>query len=106
MADPLPKPAVCKVGRAQEAITPPVGVSLAGYFHDRRAESVRDDLFAKAMVIESGGTRLALVSLDLISVSAEIADSAKDIIRRETGIPPDHVLVCTPSRTTRAACRP
>ncbi|HUT37406.1 MAG TPA: hypothetical protein VNE39_28250 [Planctomycetota bacterium] len=94
MPNELPKPAVCKVGRAQEAITPQIGVSLAGYFHDRRAEYVRDDLFAKAMVIESGGTRLALVSLDLISVSAEVADSAKDILRREIGIPPDHVLLC------------
>lgn len=94
MPEPLPKPALCKVGRAQEAITPQVGVSLAGYFHDRRAEFIRDELFAKALVIESGGTRLALVSLDLISVSGEIADSAKDIIRRESGIPPDHVLLC------------
>jgi len=94
MASELPKPATCKVGRAQVAITPQLGVSLAGYFHDRRAESLRDDLFAKAMVLESGSTRLALVALDLISVSGEIADSAKDIIRREAGIPPDHVLIC------------
>jgi hypothetical protein len=94
MGNGLPKPALCKVGRAQEAITPPIGVSLAGYFHDRRGESVRDDLFAKAIVIESGGTRLALVSCDLISVSAEVADAAKDIIKAEAGIPPSHVLVC------------
>ncbi|MBM4032995.1 MAG: hypothetical protein FJ291_14585 [Planctomycetes bacterium] len=94
MPNELPRPAMCKVGRAQEPITPQIGVSLAGYFHDRRAESVRDELFAKVMVIESGGTRLALVSLDLISVSAEVADSAKEIIKAESGIPPDHVLVC------------
>ncbi|MBM4041284.1 MAG: hypothetical protein FJ290_22505 [Planctomycetes bacterium] len=94
MPDALPKPAVCKVGRAQEAITPQLGVSLAGYFHDRRAEYVRDDLHAKAMVIESGGTRLALASLDLISVAAEVADVAKEIIKGETGIPPVHVLIC------------
>ena len=94
MPTELPKPATCRVGRAQVAITPPVGVSLAGYFHDRRGESVRDELFAKALVIESGTTRLALVSLDLISVSAEVADSAKDILWREAGLPPAHVLIC------------
>lgn len=94
MPPELPKPAMCRVGRAQELITPSLGVSLAGYFHDRRAESVRDDLFAKALVLESGTTRLALVSLDLISVSAEVADSAKDILWREAGFPPAHVLIC------------
>lgn len=94
MKDALPAPALCKVGRAQVKITPPLPVSLAGYFHDRVAESVRDDLFARAMVIESGGVRVALVSCDLATVTAGVVDPAKEMIERETGIPPSHVLVC------------
>ena len=70
MATDLPAPALCNVGRAQEVITPPVGASLAGYFHDRKGESVRDDLFARAVVIESAGTRVGIVSCDLISMTA------------------------------------
>jgi len=64
------------------------------YFHDRKGESVRDDLFARAVVVESGGERVALVSCDLISVTAEVVDAARERIRAETGIPPAHVLVC------------
>ena len=94
MAVSLPEPGVCKVGRGQEAITPPLGVCLAGYFHVRRGESVRDDLHARAMVIESGDTRLALVSCDLICVTGETVDAAKALIAQETGIPPTHALVC------------
>jgi neutral ceramidase len=71
MANTLPEPAICRAGCAQQVITPPIGVSLAGYFHDRISRYVRDDLYARTIVIESGGTRLAMVSYDLISVADE-----------------------------------
>ncbi|NQT53821.1 hypothetical protein HQ576_17320, partial [bacterium] len=69
MARNADEPAVCQVGRAQENITPPVGVSLAGYFHDRVAKTIRDELFAKALVIESEGERIAVVSCDLVCLA-------------------------------------
>ena len=94
MTNILPEPSVCKAGCAQQIITPPVGVSLAGYFHDRVSKYVRDDLYAKAIVLESEGTRLALVSLDLISVDEGITAPAKACIEQEIGIPPDNVLIC------------
>ena len=87
------QPAVVRAGCAQEVITPPLGVLLAGYFHDRVAERVRDDLFARAVVIESQGERVALVSCDLISMDGEIADRAKEIVEKETGIPAERVLI-------------
>jgi hypothetical protein len=94
MTPPLVPPACCRVGRAAETITPPVGVSLAGYFHDRVGESVRDDLFAKAVVLEAGGTRLAIASCDLICLSNEVVAEAKRRIEEQTGIPPSHVMLC------------
>lgn len=106
MAAPLDEPAVCQVGRAVEAITPPVGTSLAGYFHDRVGKSVRDDLFAKAVVIESGDARLALVSCDLISLSNELVAEAKARIENDTAIPPSHVLLCATHTHTGPDLRP
>jgi len=88
------EPARFSVGRAQEKITPAVGVSLSGYFHDRKAESVRDDLYARALVIESGGERLALVSCDLICLTEEVVDAARGLIAAETAIASDHVMLC------------
>jgi hypothetical protein len=70
-----------------------VGASLAGYFHDRVSQSVRDDLHAKCLVIQSGEERVALVVCDLISVHRDITNPAKAFIEQETGIKPDHVLV-------------
>jgi len=87
-------PAVFEVGRAQVRITPPLGVSLAGYFHDRRARTLRDDLFAHAVVIGCGDERVALVSCDLATMTREVSDAAKTRIQNEVDIPADHVLVC------------
>ena len=56
-----------RVGAAAVVITPPVGTPMAGYYFERAAEGVHDDLFARALVLEQGGTKAALVSLDLIS---------------------------------------
>lgn len=87
-------PKLCRAGMAQVKITPPVGCSLAGYFHDRVSDAVRDDLHAKAMVVESEGRRIALVSCDLISMARDTSEPAKELIAAEAGIAPDHVLIC------------
>jgi len=91
---PSAKPIQCRAGCAQTVITPPVGVSLAGYFHDRVAKSVRDDLYAKAMVIEHDGRRIVLVSCDLISIDERITERARELINADLGIPSQHVMVC------------
>ena len=76
-------------------ITPRLGVSLAGYFHNRIGQRVRDDLFARAIVVEHEDTRIAIVSCDLICITEEVADAAKGLIEAEAGIRPAQVLVCT-----------
>ncbi|MBI3921324.1 MAG: hypothetical protein HY318_07905 [Armatimonadetes bacterium] len=81
-------------GAAQVCITPPIGVSLAGYFHDRIAESVRDDLFVRALVLRAGECAIALVSCDLVSVEESWVSVAKAIIAAETGLTPERVLIC------------
>ena len=43
------------IGYAQEIITPPTGVSLAGYFNKRPNEGMYDDLYVKVLVIDCNG---------------------------------------------------
>lgn len=56
------------VGYAQTAITPSLNrpVYLAGFAHNRRAEAVHDDLYARALALSDGQTTLVLCALDLI----------------------------------------
>jgi len=100
------QPVVCMAGCGQSVITPPVGVSLAGYFHDRVSTSVRDDLMARAMVIEHDGVGLALVSCDLICMTEEVAVAAKAMIDKEAGIPPERVLIGATHTHTGPEVRP
>lgn len=83
-----------RAGSARVEITPPLGTALAGYFSPRISDRVEDPLFAKALVLESGGERVALVSCDVICMPADIADPARELVEERTGIPAGNVLVC------------
>jgi hypothetical protein len=82
-----------RVGAAASVITPPAGTPMAGYYFERAAEGVHDELYAKALVLDQGGTRAALVSLDLISTPVGLVDSARKEIERVTRIPGRNVMI-------------
>ena len=82
-----------RVGVAATDITPPLGIPMAGYYHARGADGVLDPLFSKAMVVEQEGQRIALVTLDTISITRAITDRARAEIEQTTGIRGDHVLI-------------
>jgi neutral ceramidase len=82
-----------KTGSAAVKITPPSGTPMAGYYYDRGADGVHDDLFAKAIVIEKDGARVAVISCDLIGVPAEIVSKVRSLVEKTTGISSDHVMV-------------
>ena len=74
-----------KAGYAQEIITPPTGVGLAGYFNKRPNEGMYDDLYVKVIMIEANGTLCGFVSFDLTSIPAEIYTDLKDFIAEKYG---------------------
>ena len=81
-----------RVGSAKAKITPSLPVSLAGYFHVRTATSVRDDLYARAVVLR-GSRTLALVVLDLAHVHEQVVEPAKRLVRERCGIEPEAVMI-------------
>ena len=52
-----------------------------------------DDLHAKALVFEAGGTKAAVVVADLISLPRHVVTKAREIVAKETGIPGENVLL-------------
>ena len=81
------------VGCGRARITPPLGVSMAGYFEDRFAAAVRDELYAKALVFEAAGERAALVSCDVICIPDDIVAAIREQVESRTGIPGGNVMV-------------
>ncbi len=82
-----------RAGAAQVVITPPAGAPMAGYYHARGAEGVLDDLYSKALVLDDGTNRVALVTLDLISTTFSLTAQAREEIEQRTGIPGSNVMI-------------
>ena len=90
-----------KVGYAQEIITPPTGVDLAGYFNLRLNEGMYDDLYVKVIAMDVDGKRTALVSFDLCSIAGVMFDALKKRIDAEfgAGLFEDMVICATHTHT-------
>jgi hypothetical protein len=80
-------------GAAATDVTPPKGCPMAGYYSVRGAEGTHDPLFAKALVFEKDGTRVALVALDLITTPRGVVEDARKLIEKQTGIPAKNVMI-------------
>lgn len=80
-----------KVGYAQTVITPSLEkpVFLAGFGQNRRAETIHDDLFARALAISDEQTTLILCAVDLIGL---FAPDIEQIIR-QVNRPDAHIIL-------------
>ncbi|MGQ9552621.1 MAG: neutral/alkaline non-lysosomal ceramidase N-terminal domain-containing protein [Anaerolineae bacterium] len=89
-----------QIGVAEVLITPPLGVSMAGYYQDRKADDIHDDLYAHAIVLSHGEVSAAVVVCDLIGLDRGLTLEARQIIEQHTGIPTSQVMMtCTHTHT-------
>src|SRR5437867_950458 len=82
-----------QLGAAAVPINPPAGIGLAGYYHERGNEGVLDDILAKAVVLDDGSTRAAIVVCDLISMPKWMVVEARKQISERTGISGANVMI-------------
>ncbi len=82
-----------RAGAAAVEITPALGTPMAGYYSPRGAEGVHDPLFAKAIVVENNGHKIALVSLDLITTTRDLVVDARKEIQKSLHIDPESVMI-------------
>lgn len=82
-----------RVGRAAIDITPPVGAPIGSSYGITPAASIHDPLFAKAIVMETGGAKAAMVACDLVSLRKEIVAEARRRIAASTGLRGDQVIL-------------
>jgi len=87
------KASTLRIGTAAVDITPRLGTSMAGYYSPRGADGVHDPLFAKAVVLNDGETKLAIVSLDLIKTTHAVVEKARKLIAEQMSLPPDAVMI-------------
>ena len=81
-------------GAAVVDITPPVGVMMDGYGgRTTPSQGVHDPLMARVLVLDHDGTRVAIVSCDLLGMHREITAAIRERAAASCGIDPDGVVV-------------
>ncbi|MGI8961431.1 MAG: hypothetical protein ACR2IV_17050 [Bryobacteraceae bacterium] len=71
-------------GMSKMVITPPIGAPTLGTI--QRSVGVHDDLYARALVLDDGRQKVAILSLDLIGMDFVLADDIRHAIAARTGI--------------------
>lgn len=91
----LPQDAPWKAGFARVRITPDEPLPMAGYAaRSKPFEGVAGELFVKALALEDGNGRKALlVTADHIGWLSEIAAPVAEALVRKTGLPRDAILL-------------
>jgi neutral/alkaline ceramidase-like enzyme len=82
-----------QIGLAEIDITAPVGYRMDGYFTERLATGQKDPLKAKALVLQQGDTRAALVVCDLLGMPQSMSREVRARAAARTGIPADHIAI-------------
>jgi len=82
-----------KAGAASAEVSPSKPQYLAGFGNNRKSTGIHDPIFARAVVFEQGGERLALVSIDAIGIQRHHLPQYLEKIKE---VPPDRVIIaCT-----------
>lgn len=82
-----------RAGFYEAEITPPLGLRIPGYFTPRRAEGVKQKLYAKAAVLESGGVYAAFLAVDAVGLPVGLAKTVRERVTAATPIPENAILV-------------
>ena len=82
-----------EVGFAKVNINPPLGINIKGYYVTRLAKGFLDDLMANTLVLSCGNKKIALISVDLCSLSADDITNIKNEIAKRTEILPENIFL-------------
>lgn len=82
-----------KAGFGETVVTPPLGLELSGYFNERIADGVLDDLHSRALVVSDDESTVAIVISDVLCIPYADVLAVREEVTKRTGIPGEHVLV-------------
>ncbi len=87
-------PKIFRAGAATVDVSPTVfPVLVNGAFLEAKATKVVDPLFARALVLDDGTVKLAIVVVDSCMMPRELLDRAKELASKATGLRTDRMLI-------------
>ncbi|MCP5559387.1 MAG: hypothetical protein H7A55_16695 [Verrucomicrobiaceae bacterium] len=88
----VPAPSI-KAGFAYRDITPDIGAEQPGGYGKSYHKTFHDACKVRAAVFDDGTKKVAIIGLDALVVPQKVVTDARAIIAKETGIPPEAVMV-------------
>jgi neutral ceramidase len=83
-----------KAGASKVNITPPVGTYMAGFAaRYGHSNGILDELYCKALILQQGEEKYALVTADLAGIEKSTGEEIRDLIYKSTGIPSSHIII-------------
>ncbi len=74
-------------------VTPMLGIGIAGYYKERFAEGVLDDLEINALALACGEDRVVLLSMDHCGLKKDVMEAYRRHVSEATGIPFEAVFI-------------
>lgn len=89
-----------KAGFARLDITPPFGVNISGYYNQRIADGILDNLYASALAVSDGDNTAIVISADVIGIPQKKIEIYRKSIAECNSIPFEAVFIaCTHTHT-------
>ncbi len=84
---------VFKVGYSKVNVNPPMGIDISGYFKERKADGILDDIEAVAMAASLNGKTILLITVDNCSCPNDFAEAVRTRVSAKTGLPKEAVVI-------------
>lgn len=82
-----------KAGFARVNINPPMGIQIRGYFKERLADGVLDDLEINALALECDGVKAILLCLDNCGIEQNLCSDYRKAASEATGVPMENIII-------------
>ncbi len=82
-----------QAGYSRVNINPMLGCPINGYFKERYAKKILDDLEIVALALSCGDTKVLLMSIDCMDLPTAVADSYREKISQTTGVPTEGIFI-------------
>ena len=82
-----------QAGFSRVNVTPMMGIPMRGYFKERFAEAVLDDLEINAIALACGETKMLLMTLDCCGIDTPIYKVFAENVSKATGVPVEAIAI-------------
>ena len=82
-----------KAGFARVNINPEMGIPLRGYFIERLADGILDDIEVNALALECNSEQLLLISVDNCGIEQDLSLVYREMVSQKSGVKLENIIL-------------